>query len=94
VDEEAKQSKAFYEVRTDGVDVDHAALLTHRTEHGRGILLTCRILSGVSSEGRKWLCWKAEDLSFPDRISVSLGDGGNPSPSGEEKVIRCRYATV
>jgi len=27
-------------------------------------------------------------------LSVSFGDGGNPSPLGEEKVIVCRYATL
>ena len=27
-------------------------------------------------------------------ISVPFGDGGNPSPLGEEKFIYCRYATL
>ena len=27
-------------------------------------------------------------------LSVPSGDGGNPSPLGEEKFIYCRYATL
>ena len=29
-----------------------------------------------------------------ENISVPFGDGGNPSPLGEEKFIYCRYATL
>ncbi len=32
--------------------------------------------------------------SISDNISVSFGDGGNPSPLGEEQFIYCRYATL
>jgi hypothetical protein len=37
------------------------------------------------------------DWKLPNRkelFSILFGDGGNPSPLGEEKVIRCRYATL